>query len=79
VFFSFQEELLQAKRNAPRHKNQIKNNIGQPNQCDETLIASVSFTPKLAFYIHNFGGKKIAEKIPGLNFFKRLFAVLFFK
>ena len=32
--------------------------IGRPNQCGATLIASVSYTSKIEFYIHKLGEKK---------------------
>ena len=39
-----------------------RNKIEQPNQCGATLITSISFTSKLAFYIHNFAEEKISKK-----------------
>ena len=39
-----------------------KNEIRQANPCGETLVASVNFTSKLAFRIHNFGARNVFEK-----------------
>ena len=43
-------------------KNHTKTKIGQPNQCGTTLITSVSFKCKLAFYIQNVAEKKLPKK-----------------
>ena len=48
------------------------NNIQQATPCGATFIVSVSFTSKLAFYIHNFGRIKTARKIETLNIFEHL-------
>ena len=36
-----------------------------------TLVASVNFTSKLAFYIHNFGNKIFFNKIQSPNIYKK--------
>ena len=39
------------------------NNIGQPNQRGATLIPTLSFISKVAFYIHNFGEQEVVKKL----------------
>ena len=49
---------------------QIQNKIPWATLCDAILIASVIFTSKLEFYIHDFGDKKITKKFKVLIFTK---------
>ena len=37
--------------------SQSYNKIRKPNQCGATVIASISFTSKLSFYLHKSGEK----------------------
>ena len=48
------------------------NQIPQVTPCGATLIASLSFTSKLAFYIHKSGKKKCGRKIQSNTYFLNL-------
>ena len=54
-------------------KKILLNKILQIALCGSTLVATVSFTSKLGFYIHNSGNnKKMAKKVQRTNIFKNL-------